>query len=245
MSKYTTGEMAKICDVSVRTVQYYDTRGILCPSTLSEGGRRLYAEDDLRKLKIICFLRSLDIPINSIGELLKEEKPQNVISLLLKQQQQALSKEVKERQEKLQKLEELMWEAKNMEHFSIESIGDIAYKMENKKKLQKVRRSVIVADVFVEIIEAATLVLGIAIGIWWPFVVGMCLAVALVIGAATYYHKRTAYICPECHTVFKPKYAEVFWAPYTSSTRKLTCTDCGHKGFCVETYGMEPAEEVF
>lgn len=28
MSKYTTGEMAQLCQVTVRTVQYYDTRGI-------------------------------------------------------------------------------------------------------------------------------------------------------------------------------------------------------------------------
>ena len=58
MSKYTTGEIAKLCDVSVRTVQYYDTRGILIPSELSEGGRRIYSEDDLRRLRIICFLPS-------------------------------------------------------------------------------------------------------------------------------------------------------------------------------------------
>ena len=37
MSKYTTGEVAKLCGVTVRTVQYYDTRGILAPSELSEG----------------------------------------------------------------------------------------------------------------------------------------------------------------------------------------------------------------
>jgi hypothetical protein len=39
---YTTGEIAKLCGVSVRTVQYSDTRGILIPSSLTEGGRRLY-----------------------------------------------------------------------------------------------------------------------------------------------------------------------------------------------------------
>lgn len=32
---YTTGEIAKLCGVSVRTVQYYDTRGILIPSSPS------------------------------------------------------------------------------------------------------------------------------------------------------------------------------------------------------------------
>ncbi len=53
MSKYTTGEVAKLCNVSVRTVQYYDSRGILVPSEISEGGRRIYSEEDLKKMQII------------------------------------------------------------------------------------------------------------------------------------------------------------------------------------------------
>lgn len=32
MSIYTTGEIAKLCGVTVRTVQYYDSRNILVPS---------------------------------------------------------------------------------------------------------------------------------------------------------------------------------------------------------------------
>ena len=73
MSKYTTGELAKLCGVTVRTVQYYDTRGILIPSELSEGGRRLYTDGDLRRLKIICFLRDMGLPIDAISQLLAEE----------------------------------------------------------------------------------------------------------------------------------------------------------------------------
>ena len=83
MSKYTTGEIAKLCGVSVRTVQYYDTRNILTPSELTEGGRRLYSEEDLKRMKIICFLRDAGISINSIGELLSEHDPGSVISVLL------------------------------------------------------------------------------------------------------------------------------------------------------------------
>ena len=49
MSKFTTGEMAKLCGVTVRTVQYYDTRNILVPSEITEGGRRLSSEADLQK----------------------------------------------------------------------------------------------------------------------------------------------------------------------------------------------------
>lgn len=72
MSKYTTGELAKLCSVTVRTVQYYDTRGILVPSELSEGGRRLYSGNDLKRMRIICFLRGLGISISSISELMTE-----------------------------------------------------------------------------------------------------------------------------------------------------------------------------
>ena len=104
MSKYTTGEIAKLCDVSVRTVQYYDTRGILTPSALSEGGRRLYSEDDLKRMRIICFLRDMGISINSIAALFQEEHPEKVIGLLIEQQESVLSNEISEKKEKLEKL---------------------------------------------------------------------------------------------------------------------------------------------
>ena len=127
MSKYTTGEIAKLCGVTVRTVQYYDTRGILVPTELSEGGRRLYSEDDLKRMKIICFLRDLGFSIDSISQLLSEDDPGSVISLLLEQQEQALEEEIGERQEKLHKLEELRTGLKNVKELSVESIGDIAF----------------------------------------------------------------------------------------------------------------------
>jgi len=44
MSNYTTGEMAKLCNVSVRTVQFYDHRGVLHPSSETEGGGEFIAK---------------------------------------------------------------------------------------------------------------------------------------------------------------------------------------------------------
>ena len=107
MSQYTTGEMAKLCGVTVRTVQYYDTRGILTPHALSEGGRRLYDEDDLRKLKVICFLREIGLSIDTIGQLFMEEDPASVIELLLEQQEQDLKTERGALDAKLEKIAEL------------------------------------------------------------------------------------------------------------------------------------------
>lgn len=120
MSKYTTGEIAKLCGVSVRTVQYYDSRNILIPSELSEGGRRLYSEQDLKRMKIICFLRDAGISINSIGELLSEDNPGSVISVLLEQQEQLLQEEVRERKAKLEMIDGIRRELKSMENFSVE-----------------------------------------------------------------------------------------------------------------------------
>ena len=139
MSKYTTGELAKLCGVTVRTVQYYDTRGILVPSELSEGGRRLYSEDDLRRMRVICFLRELDLPLDVIGQMLAQDDSGSVITLLLEQQERVLKEEIGAKTEKLEKLETLRRELKNEDKISLESIGDIAYTMNNKNSLKKKR----------------------------------------------------------------------------------------------------------
>lgn len=236
MPKYTTGEMARQCGVSVRTVQYYDTRGILTPSELTEGGRRLYSQADLRRLKIICFLRELNVPLNSIGELLAEEHPENVISLILDEHQKALEAERDERQRQIDQLTELRDALKTLDQFSVESIGDIAYLMENKKKLRRVHTIMLLIGILMDLLEVGTAVFWYETGIWWPFAVGMAIVVLLAVQTSRFYFYSTAYLCPNCHSVFLPNFKQAFWAPHTPSTRKLTCTACGHHGFCVEVY---------
>ncbi len=237
MSKYTTGEIAKLCGVTVRTVQYYDSRNLLVPSELSEGGRRLYSEEDLKRMKVICFLRELDIPISAIGQLLEEDHPEDVIHLLLQQQEQILKEEIGSRQEKLQKLQALRQDIQRTEQFSIESIGDIAHIMENKNKLRRLRWTMLGVGLISEAVEIATVLLWILKGIWWPFVlVGLPVMIVIGVWISRYYFKNVAYICPKCHCVFKPSFKEMFWANHTPTTRKLTCPECSHKGFCVETY---------
>ena len=239
MSKYTTGEIAKLCGVSVRTVQYYDTRGILIPSELTEGGRRLYSEDDLKRMKIICFLRDADISINSIGELLSEDNPGSVISVLLEQQEQFLREEVRKRQAKLDMLDGIKRELKGIENFSIESIGDIAYVMENKKKMRQLHTILLITGLPINIIQWISIILWIFTGILWLFALWILIAISYAIWVTKFYFKKVAYICPQCHEVFKPKLKEAIFPRHTPTLRKLTCTHCGYKGFCVETYGEE------
>lgn len=220
-------------------MQYYDTRGILAPSELSEGGRRLYSEDDFKRMKIICFLRDAGISINSIGELLSEEAPGSIISVLLEQQKELLEEEINERQAKLDILDGIKRELKGIENFSVESIGDIAYAMENKKKIRKLHVILLITGIPLNITQLMTIILWIATGIWWPFALYFLIEILYAMWVTRFYFKRVAYICPQCHEVFKPKMKEAFWAKHTPTLRKLTCTCCGYKGFCVETYGKE------
>lgn len=239
MTMYTTGEVAKLCGVSVRTVQYYDTRGILTPSELSEGGRRLYSEDDLKRMRIVCFLRDAGISINSIGELLSGEDPGSVISVLVEQQQQALAEEIRERQTKLELLDGIKRGLKSVPNFSIDSIGDIAYQLENKREMTRFHAILLITGIPFNVFQWVAIILWVAVGTWWPFVLYVLLAIPYLVWVTWYYYARISYICPHCHEVFKPGLKEVLWARHTPTLRKLTCTHCGYDGFCVEIIRKE------
>lgn len=239
MSKYTTGDIAKLCGVSVRTVQYYDSRNILVPSELSEGGRRLYSEQDLKRMKVICFLRDAGISINSIGELLAEENPSSVIAALLKRQEQIIKEEVNERKTQLELIESIQQELKTVDILSVESIGDIAYVVKQKNKLKQLHAFLLITGIPISMLQWGSIILLISSRIYWPFIIWAVLAIPYAIWVSIYYFKNVAYICPQCHEIFRPKFKEALWARHTPTLRKLTCTCCGYHGFCIEVYGEE------
>lgn len=237
MSKYTTGELAKIVGVTVRTVQYYDTRGILVPSELSEGGRRLYNDDDVKKMKVICFLREIGLQINTIAQILEDEDPHSIVSLLVEQHEQSLQEELEDTERKLASIKALKSELKSVDNFSVNSIIDIASIMKTKDKMKKVRIYMAFYGIIGGIAEIATIALWIAKGLWIPFVIAYAIILAVgIFWLLPYYYKKVSYICPCCHEAFKPKFWEFFFAGHTPKTRKLTCPHCEGKKWCVETY---------
>jgi len=68
--RYRVGEFAGLTGVSVRTLHHYDQIGLLRPAAYSDGGHRLYAEEDLLRLQQILTLRYLGFSLARIGELL-------------------------------------------------------------------------------------------------------------------------------------------------------------------------------
>ena len=235
MSKYTTGEVAKICGISVRTVQFYDDKGLLKPSELTEGGRRLYSNEDVSQLKVICYLRSLGIGIKTIKQMLDADNSQKVIKCMLEEHEKQLKAEIEEKQKNLETVQNINRSLKGNDEFFIQSISDIAHDMENNKKIKKVHTTMLLSGIPLALVEVASIVLWIVTGIWWPFALYWVIAIPFGIIISKYYWNNVAYICPECNHVFKPKFKEGFFANHTPKTRKLTCPRCGKKSFCIET----------
>lgn len=69
---HTIGEVAKLANVSVRTLHHYDDIGLLSPSARSETGYRLYDSVDLERLARILTYRELDFELATIRELLDD-----------------------------------------------------------------------------------------------------------------------------------------------------------------------------
>src|SRR3954453_19049789 len=67
------GELARRTGLTVRTLHHYDQIGLLSPADRSEGGHRVYGDDDVRRLYRIVSLRSLGFPLDAIGAVLDRD----------------------------------------------------------------------------------------------------------------------------------------------------------------------------
>ncbi len=67
--QYSIGEMSRKCEMSTRTIRYYEELGLLNSVKRIENGRRVYTEEDLRRLKLIKRLKILGLTLSEMHEL--------------------------------------------------------------------------------------------------------------------------------------------------------------------------------
>jgi len=63
------GELANKLEMSQRTIRYYEEIGLLNSVKRLEGGRRVYTELDLRRLKLIKRLKIMGMTLSEMQEL--------------------------------------------------------------------------------------------------------------------------------------------------------------------------------
>lgn len=64
------GEVARRTDLSIRSLRHWEEVGLLQPSGRTEGGFRLYADDDVEKILVIRRMKPLGFSLDQMREVL-------------------------------------------------------------------------------------------------------------------------------------------------------------------------------
>ena len=85
MTQYQTGELAKRCNVSIRTIQYYDKKGLLTSTKTEDNGRRVFDEQSKQDLEIILIFKRFGFSLKDIKKIIVEENKLKTIRSMIEQ----------------------------------------------------------------------------------------------------------------------------------------------------------------
>lgn len=68
--RHQIGEVADRLGLSLRTIRHYDEEGLVTPSARTDGGFRLYSEEDIERLALIKRMKPLGFSLGEMRELL-------------------------------------------------------------------------------------------------------------------------------------------------------------------------------
>lgn len=97
-SYYTSGEFAKMAHISVRTIRFYDQKGILKPSFVNESGARFYSDSDFVKLQQILLLKYLSFSLDDIRNMIVGELDRQMLRNSLRIQQKLVKDQIEQMQ---------------------------------------------------------------------------------------------------------------------------------------------------
>ncbi len=110
---YSIGEMAKILGVNPSTLRYYDKEGLLPFVSRTDGGIRVFKENDMEWLKLIECLKKTNMPIKEIKRFidLYEEGDHTAAQRLeiIRNQKESVEAQIKQLQSTLEVLEYKNW----------------------------------------------------------------------------------------------------------------------------------------
>lgn len=115
---YKIGDFAKIVDIPVRTLRFYDTYGVLQPSEIDDfTGYRYYSDENIVECELIKLLKSLDFTLEEIAlykncideeilEKKKKEIEERMYLLKLKHKRLEIMQEQIRSKKEIEKIEE-------------------------------------------------------------------------------------------------------------------------------------------
>ena len=86
-NRFTIGEMARLHNIPVKTLRFYDEIGIFRPAEVKTSGYRYYSIDQFEHLNTILYLKFLGFSLKEIQQHLETRDIEHFMALLRKQQQ--------------------------------------------------------------------------------------------------------------------------------------------------------------
>lgn len=91
------GEVAKRTGTTLRTVRYYEELDLIRPTVRTQGGFRLYSEEECKRVQLIKNLQLLDFPLAKIKQLFESRShaetgdaaAQDILAVLAKELKEA------------------------------------------------------------------------------------------------------------------------------------------------------------
>lgn len=86
-------KVGELAGVTVRTLRYYDKIGLLKPASKTEGGHRLYTNEEIKKLQQVQFLKKIGFSLHEIKNMLASsewdwsESLKSQLSFVIKEQE--------------------------------------------------------------------------------------------------------------------------------------------------------------
>lgn len=240
---FTTGDIAKLCNVSVRTVQYYHKEGIVSPTELSEGGRRIYTKEDAEKFKWVCLYKSLGFSLEKIKSVVNSNNKYEILKEEILNEENKIDEQISMLIKTRHKLKSLREDIEECGCINVENIDELERLLRQKKKH---RKTDIMTYIFL-ICYIAILCIGLGltatIGGFYPYamlIIGIILLLALI-----YYHSSVnAYRCPGCHEKFEISFIkDMFSLNGGKKGKLLKCPYCKKRAWMKETFKEESSEK--
>ncbi|PGS55271.1 MerR family transcriptional regulator [Bacillus sp. AFS041924] len=135
---YKIDEVAKECNLTKRSIRYYEEIGLIPPPERSEGGFRLYSDQHIERLKKIMNVRDvLGFSLQEVQEYMAISEAFEEFRIQYRENKEKMNDD--ERKEKLLGAEEILSQQLNMIDEKLKKMNDIRNEM--NEMYQRVRKA--------------------------------------------------------------------------------------------------------
>ncbi|MBF0812393.1 MULTISPECIES: MerR family transcriptional regulator [Staphylococcus] len=233
MTQYQTGELAKQCDVSIRTIQYYDRKGLITSTKTEQNGRRVFDEQSKQDLEIILILKRFGFSLKDIKKITVEENKLKSVRSMIEQRALNIEYEIQRNQMLLSEIKQFKNYIDKDSQAPLNKLLETNQYVTNKGNMNILTRSIIYRVLPVVIVQYTALLASVITRKWWPSISVLPFLIAFAVYFTRFIYKHLMYVCPNCQEVFKPNIKSWLFASHTPKTRKLQCPNCCETSHCM------------